>query len=71
MCAGHVYLLGGESPLFNPMEVKNKGRCREAGSEGSVNRIREPMYKNRIQGSFCGTSQQCMTKSSIHRKPTL
>ena len=23
-CAGHVYLLGGASPLFNLMEVKNE-----------------------------------------------
>jgi len=37
--------LRGESPLSNLMEVKEseaQGRRREAGSEGSVERMREP-----------------------------
>jgi len=41
----------GESPSSNLMEVKDseaQGRCREAGSEGSVEQRREPMNKNRI-----------------------
>jgi hypothetical protein len=43
--------LRGASPRSNQMEVKEseaQGRRREAGSEGSVNRNREPMNKNRI-----------------------
>ena len=41
----------GESPATNLMEVKDskaQGRCREAGSEGSVEQKCEPMNKNRI-----------------------
>ena len=41
----------GESPSSNLMEVKDsevQGRCREAGSEGSMEQRREPMDKNRI-----------------------
>jgi len=49
------------------MEVKEseaQGRRREAGSEGSVERKREPMNKNRIRGCPGRTSQQVMTKST-------
>lgn len=58
--------LRGGSPRSNLMEVKEseaQGRRREAGSEGSVERKREPMNKNRIRGRFGRTSQQLMTKS--------
>ena len=43
--------LQGGSPCSNLMEVKEseaQGRRCEAGSEGSVERKREPMNKNRI-----------------------
>jgi len=51
LCAEHVRQLEGESPFPNLMEVKGsepQGRRREAGSEGSGEQTREPMYKNRI-----------------------
>jgi hypothetical protein len=47
----------GESPSSNLMEVKDsevQGRCREAGSEGSMEQRREPMDKNRIKGVSVG-----------------
>ena len=43
--------LWGASPHPNLMEVKGseaQGRRREAGSEGSVEQKREPMYEKRI-----------------------
>ena len=43
--------LRGESPRSSLMEVKEseaQGRRREAGSEGSVERTREPMDKYRM-----------------------
>ncbi|WP_339748299.1 hypothetical protein [uncultured Rubinisphaera sp.] len=55
------------SPRSSLMEVKEsevQGRRREAGSEGSVERKREPMNKNRIGGCFGRTSQHVMTKST-------
>jgi len=58
--------LRGESPCSSLMEVKEseaQGRRREAGSEGSVERKREPMNKNRIRGCCGRTSQPVMTKS--------
>ncbi len=44
----------GASPLTNLMEVKDseaQGRDREGASKRSVEQRREPMNKNRIQGS--------------------
>lgn len=58
--------LRGGSPRSSLMEAKEseaQGRRREAGSEGSVERIREPMNKNRIRGSRGRTSQPLMAKS--------
>ena len=59
-------LWGGSfrSSLMEVKESEAQGRCREAGSEGSVERKREPMTKNRIGGCCGRTSQQMMTKSS-------
>lgn len=55
----------GESPNANLIEVKAReaqGRCREAGSEGSVEQRRELTYRNQIRGRFGQASQQMMTK---------
>ena len=43
--------------------MKRKGFCREAGSEGSVEQRREPMYKNRIRGGRRWTSGRTTVKS--------
>lgn len=59
--------LRGESPRSNLMEVKEseaQGRRREAGSEGSVERMREPTNRNRIRGSHGRTSWQESAKSA-------
>ena len=59
--------LRGESPRSSLMEVKEseaQGRRREAGSEGSVERTREPMDKNRMRGRFGRTSWHESAKST-------
>ena len=59
--------LRGASPRSSLMEVKEseaQGRRREAGSEGSVERMREPMDKNRIGGCRGRTSWHESAKSS-------
>lgn len=43
--------------------MKRKGRRREAGSEGSVEQVREPMDKNRIRGGMRRTSEPLIAKS--------
>ncbi len=62
----------GESPRTNLVEVKvseAQGHYREVMSEGSVERKREPMDKNRILRRKCRTSWP-MTAKSISTKGT-
>lgn len=59
--------LRGGSPRSSLMEVKEseaQGRRREAVPEGSVERKREPMNKNRIRGRFGRTSWHESAKST-------
>ena len=59
--------LRGGSLCSSLMEVKEseaQGRRREAGSEGSVERTREPMDKNRMRGRFGRTSWHESAKST-------
>jgi hypothetical protein len=58
--------LRGESPRSSLMEVKEsepQGRRREAGSEGSGERTREPTNRNRIRGCPVRTSWHESAKS--------
>jgi len=66
LCAEHVSQFRGESPRPNRMEVKGvakrKGKCREAVSERSAERKREPMNKNRMKRRERWTSGQLTAK---------